>query len=65
MLFVVSTLAAGSAGNSKKSMMSSRSLSRIGGGASAGAEPSWKGKTWQSQKAAPNSKKLLQQIGEA
>lgn len=57
-------LATGST-QSKKSI-APRSMSRIaGGGTGDQSQPSWKGKTWQSQKAAPSSKKLLQHIAEA
>lgn len=55
------TLASMSANGTKKSMLTSRSLARIG----AASQPSWKGKTWQSQKSIPTSKKLMQQLGEA
>ena len=57
-------LAAG--GSTKKSIVTSRnpSIGRIAG-ASHASQPSWKGKTWQSQKATPSSKQLMQSIGEA
>ena len=59
-------MALSSGGSTKKSLVSvsarNASVKKIGGG---GDSPSWKGKTWQSKKATPSSKQLMQSIGEA